>query len=1209
MPSWPTRLFLGSSNTNNPASNQPQPSNDNPLQSNRQRGPTQPATSLRSPPLRATGDSQINPVHRRASQHGRSISHPFPSIFGSGKKKLPREEDEDKVIDAKTLLTGSPGLYINDQAGMSRLSGGNIDDNDFISGRCATCDSQVRWPKNLDVFRCTVCLMVNDLKLHVPGPALEDASVDEVYTKHGFSQAQGSRVPYLSLQRTRALIDHCISSHLMSYFANLDRQHLEHGKPSPTDEVTASDQRPLVEQGGCGSKDDEELNGPEKGLVTHLEASDDTIMCGRRTPVYQSTRSSPSSPVRSALLLGQASPQEVLAAPSQSPSRAPPLPPVTLSGVPADPSIKSAARSRSDSSKAIFRSLENYIIACFNGIECLNSSFLLNSPPPPFRAKSDGVIVPVATSPTSTAIHDKEIALSPLDAKTLLLGDFAENGTWWTGGARTERSRSQKGFVNSPEHTRGDRDGTKSPRINWKELHEWYYLILNAGQSWRQVSAACARESKEDSMLHKFSDPEQQRRIEQDFKEASLHLQRTLLKASESLLRRPGRPVKSPADCRFLLILFTNPMLYPPDLDHPVWASQPEVQPSPKPDRGSTRLRPPESSVRPATTTSRSTSTRTKGNSTINHSAITKRLLGLLANLPSDCHHHLVAWFSRFSESHLRKLVELIGSFVTYRLSRQHGRKRSHSHTPNNGLVPSLSDTDMGSSAQLHAALGITGSKKPPEEKATSVLYGEDWQIKAAARIMSLFFSANNSVTHRRPHTADPPDLQGDSIPTVSNAHHRANKYGQKLPTSAFYNTLLDYSDLIADFEAWESRKAKFSFCQYPMFLSIWAKIRIMEHDARRQMEIKAREAFFDSIMNRKAVSQFLVLKVRRDCLVEDSLRGVSEVVGAGQEEIKKGLRIEFLHEEGIDAGGLRKEWFLLLVREVFDPDHGLFVYDEDSHYCYFNPNCFETSDQFFLVGVVLGLALYNSTILDVALPPFAFRKLLASAPAYTGPATSSVRPVATYSLDDLAEFRPSLTKGLQQLLEYEGDVESTFCRDFVAEVDRYGQKIQIPLCPNGESRPVTNTNRYEFVDLYVRYLLDAAVARQFEPFKRGFFTVCGGNALSLFRPEEIELEGWGTTTVPADEPVVQWFWETFKNADPRKQRRLLSFITASDRIPAMGAANLVIRIACLGDDVHRFPTARTCFNRLGLYRYSMQQQLDQRLWTAVTESEGFGMK
>ena len=61
-----------------------------------------------------------------------------------------------------------------------------------------------------------------------------------------------------------------------------------------------------------------------------------------------------------------------------------------------------------------------------------------------------------------------------------------------------------------------------------------------------------------------------------------------------------------------------------------------------------------------------------------------------------------------------------------------------------------------------------------------------------------------------------------------------------------------------------------------------------------------------------------------------------------------------------------------------------MFLYDEDSQYCYFNPNSLEPSEQFFLVGVVLGLAIYNSTILDVALPPFAFRKLLAAAPQHT---------------------------------------------------------------------------------------------------------------------------------------------------------------------------------------------------------------------------------
>jgi E3 ubiquitin-protein ligase HECTD2 len=306
-----------------------------------------------------------------------------------------------------------------------------------------------------------------------------------------------------------------------------------------------------------------------------------------------------------------------------------------------------------------------------------------------------------------------------------------------------------------------------------------------------------------------------------------------------------------------------------------------------------------------------------------------------------------------------------------------------------------------------------------------------------------------------------------------------------------------------------------------------------------------------------------------------------------------------------------------------------MFVYHEESGYCYFNPSSFEASDQFFLVGVVLGLAIYNSTILDVALPPFAFRKLLSSGPtATTGPSSRS-QASTPYGLDDLAELRPGLARGLRQLLDFEGDVQSTFCRDFVADVERYGEINQVPLCENGEKIPVTRANRKEFVDLYVRFILDSSVARQFEPFKRGFFTVCGGNALSLFRPDEIELlvrgsdepldvaslravavyENWPTRNASEIEPVIGWFWRTFGNASLADQRKLLSFITGSDRIPAMGATNLVIKISCLGDDGARYPVARTCFNMLSLWRYSSEQKLERMLWRAVLESEGFGLK
>ena len=881
------------------------------------------------------------------------------------------------------------------------------------------------------------------------------------------------------------------------------------------------------------------------------------------------------------------------------------------------------------SADPIFRALESYIAGCFSGCVTLNTSFFTVRP-----QASNGDRVNSGDQPgksTSSRTHmsnaDPDAPLSELDGKTLLLGDFAENGFWWTG-SRLERDpdASERKPPKSPEPAKGFVNA-KTLHVNWAELTEWYRLVTQAGIMWREKwkelcpASADSLSASQRARWQCISLDD----IEREITESRIHVQRALLKSTENLLKRPRRPLKHPEDCRFLLILLANPLLsshiplQEGRLRSPkMQGSRPLTNNSPTKERVQTQLKAP--------------------NGPGHHSGIIKRLLGLISNLPNEVHNFMVSWFSRTSDSFLQRLVDLIGSFVTYRLSRQHSRKHSELVNPADGLVPSFSETGLRHPSQLHAALEArpaSSISKSADGKPKLAVYGEDWQIRAAARVMALLFAANTNYSTRKRESV-PFDQRMQSAGL--NAKHQAHTHGQAIPISTFYNTMLDYADLVSDFETWESNRGKFSFCQYPFFLSIWAKIHILEHDARRQMENKAREAFFDSILSRKAVSQFLVLKVRRECLVEDSLRGVSEVVGAGGEEIKKGLRIDFVSEEGVDAGGLRKEWFLLLVREIFDPHHGLFVYDEDSHSCYFNPYCFESSEQFFLVGVLLGLAIYNSTILDVAFPPFVFKKMLASAPNINVPVTSSPRLVNGYTLEDLAEFRPALARGLRQLLEFDGDVEETFCRSFVAAVDRYGDVLEVPLCSNGENKPVTNSNRREFVDLYVQYLLDGSVTRQYEPFKRGFFTVCGGNALSLFRPEEIELlvrgsdepldvpslravaayEGWPNGSKDIErQPQVTWFWDFFERAAPADQRKILSFITGSDRIPAMGATNLIIKVMLLSPgrnassngDTDRFPSARTCFNLLGLYAYGSRKKLEEKLWTAVSGSEGFGLK
>ncbi|KAL8983135.1 MAG: hypothetical protein Q9205_002538 [Flavoplaca limonia] len=1123
-----------------------------------------------------------NPTY--SSRHGRSLSHPLASLLGQGTNFDNRyrngstsintgAQNDDSVHypQADTNGGGQPDIPRN--ASTPVFQGVEL-----TSGKCATCSSSIKWPKRLTIFRCTICLMVNDLRplekrrpdgLHPLQSGSRTLSIPATIESLHLAVVDG-----ISLSTTNQILSHCLRTYMHSFILSEEDNgitQLENGNAGPCAHETraAHTDKVIIDPGDCGT-----------GSLQFDDMCDTFDRGYGRIYVYEHAPCLQSSwPTRtSQAQTGKGVSTHVMS------------PPAGHALAVAEESIKQklghSPRTGQDhvkiNSDNIFRPMENYIVQSFHDCDLLNQSFCLSKPPPPLRTVSEGTITLSDQKSQASDLYKRKEAIFEIDGKTLLLGDVAENGAWWLGKHGTDPTKSTN-VVDAAINMKESGSNAKPPRTDWIQLQEWYNAILNAGQNY----STYIQDYCNNSGVEKLWTAEDLTKIQSDINKSCTHLRRNLLKATESLLRRPGRPLRTPGDCRFLLLCLANPLLYLARTHHDndlEGYSGWDIHGKHIESRGTIHKAQPSPVGR---------------SNTRSHTGIVKRILGLMANLSPESHRQLISWLARYPDEDFRKLVDLVGGFVTHRLIRQRRKLRnSNSKDPAAVLVPEISRPGSGSPSQLHAALRAEPSSTRPEKFDGKVVYSDDWQVKAAAKVMSLLFLANSSSSTRRqgptttsavPETEQstprPERVVGHVRPLGFSAMSRASlkrarKHGQLLPTSAFYNSLLDYCDLVADFEAWENRRASFSFCQYPMFLSLWAKIRILEHDARRQMETRARQAFFNSIMRRSAVSQYLLLKVRRECLVDDSLRAVSEIVGSGQEEIKKSLRIAFQGEEGVDAGGLRKEWFLLLVREVFDPEHGMFVYDEDSRYCYFNPHTYETSDQYFLVGVVLGLAIYNSTILDVALPPFAFRKLLASAPKYTGPSISLSRPSATHTLSDLAEFRPALASGLQKLLDYDGDVEDTFCRDFIIENDRYGQPVQVPLCPDGEGRAVTNNNRGEFVELYVRYLLDTSVSRQFEPFKRGFFSVCGGNALSLFRPEEIELlirgsdegldvatlqavaiyDGWKETDRPEDGAVIAWFWEIFAEATVREQRALLSFITGSDRLPAMGATSLIIK-------------------------------------------------
>ena len=165
MPPWPTRQGPGSPAADNPSSRPTSRALRNAPYQSQQIDNYQDPPLLGVPILAANSIAPSRPAQR--PRHERSHSHPFPSIFGNGRRTGGEVEADllDDILDDfydSTRL--SPGLASKDHMASANVVPQPNAEQDLVTGRCSTCDSAIRWPRQVQTFRCTVCLMINDLK-------------------------------------------------------------------------------------------------------------------------------------------------------------------------------------------------------------------------------------------------------------------------------------------------------------------------------------------------------------------------------------------------------------------------------------------------------------------------------------------------------------------------------------------------------------------------------------------------------------------------------------------------------------------------------------------------------------------------------------------------------------------------------------------------------------------------------------------------------------------------------------------------------------------------------------------------------------------------------------------------------------------------------------------------------------------------------------
>ncbi|KAK0635031.1 hypothetical protein B0T17DRAFT_27906 [Bombardia bombarda] len=358
---------------------------------------------------------------------------------------------------------------------------------------------------------------------------------------------------------------------------------------------------------------------------------------------------------------------------------------------------------------------------------------------------------------------------------------------------------------------------------------------------------------------------------------------------------------------------------------------------------------------------------------------------------------------------------------------------------------------------------------------------------------------------------------------------------------------------------------------------------------------------------------QPLQLSVRREHVFHDSFKSLYFKSGA---EMKFGkLNIRFHGEEGVDAGGVTREWFQVLTRQMFDPNYALYI-PVSSDRTTFHPNKLSgINDEhlmfFKFIGRIIGKALYEGRLLDCYFSRAVYKRILG-------------KPV---SVKDMESFDPDYYKSLVWMLE--NDITDIIVETFSVEDDEFGVTRVVDLIENGRNIGVTEENKHEYVRLIVEHKLLSSVKEQMEHFLKGFHDIIPEELIAIFNEQELELlisglpdidvDDWKSNTEYHNYTVasqqIQWFWRAVRSFDKEERAKLLQFVTGTSKVPLNGFKELEGMNGISRFNIHRdygnkerLPSSHTCFNQLDLPEYESYDILRSQVLKAITAgSDYFG--
>ncbi|KAH9813128.1 hypothetical protein DFH28DRAFT_377283 [Melampsora americana] len=353
-------------------------------------------------------------------------------------------------------------------------------------------------------------------------------------------------------------------------------------------------------------------------------------------------------------------------------------------------------------------------------------------------------------------------------------------------------------------------------------------------------------------------------------------------------------------------------------------------------------------------------------------------------------------------------------------------------------------------------------------------------------------------------------------------------------------------------------------------------------------------------------------VKIRRSHIFEDSY---AEIMRQQPNDLKKRLMIKFDGEDGLDYGGVSREFFFLLSHEMFNPFYCLFEYSAvDNYTLQINPHSGvnpEHLNYFKFIGRVLALAIFHRRFLDAYFITSFYKMILKK----------------RIQLADMESVDAEIFRSLSWMLD--NDITDVIENSFSVEDEKFGEVVTIDLKEDGRNIPVTEDNKKEYIDLITQWRIEKRVADQFKAFLTGFNELIPQDLINVFDERELELLIGGMSDIDVDDwikhtdyrgyqqddQVIKWFWQAVRAWPAEKKSRLLQFTTGTSRIPVNGFKDLQgsdgprrFTIEKAGE-ITQLPKSHTCFNRLDLPPYPNFDQLEQKITFAIEETLGFAVE